>query len=242
MKSAKRAFALFITTFALTALTACGGKDEKAIPAPAAQKVIDSENNGSVQNVANSDEELKAVQKEEQQGASEKKSSDNNTLETKTEYVPAFGFWQGDSFFDMDGYLKANCNDVRIGKLDRSTYSFVESDEKHDYYIVHFDSRKSNYVSLSIYGTSVHDMRIMHGDSGYHYTFWPMQIYDNLEDKVVINQTGYEVIRPVIDSIDYAIQLYKANPEAEDPFTGYEDGRFGQNWIDKEPCYIVGER
>ena len=226
---------LLITLFIIFSFAECGdisGSDSSDSAMPQISESVEDINN------TNEDKSSSLVENADLDRVDDDDELPQVERTEKTEYVSASGFWSGDDYFDIEGYLEANCVKVKMGTMDLQTGSFTESNEKHDYYIAYFDMSFENNASITIYAPAVHSMFIMHGDNGHHYEFYPSQVFENSNDLVTVNQLGNKINRITIDSIVYAIELYKANPYEEDPFTNYEDGRFGQSWFDKGESYV----
>ena len=223
---------LLITLFIIFSFAACGD-----ISGSDSSDTVMSQNTESVEDVNTNEDKTSSVKNDESDSVEDEEESPQVESTGKKDYVSASGFWNGDDYFDIEGYLEANCVMVKMGTMDLQTGSFTESNEKHDYYIAYFDMSHENNVSINIYAPMVQAMYIMHGDNGHHFEFYPSEAYDNLDDLVTVNQLGNKINRITINSIIYAIELYEANPYEEDPFTNYEDGRFGQSWISKGESY-----
>ena len=160
-----------------------------------------------------------------------------NAIKYIDTYYPASDYWQGSDYFDIEAYLEANCVKIKKGYLDVNTGSFVESDDKHEFYQAWLDMNRENNIEFEVYGIGTY-LHIMHGDDGFHYEFLPTELFDNLDDKVTVNQSGWTMPRTGIESMDYVMQLLKQHPTELDPFTDYNDGRY-RSWFSKNESHIM---
>lgn len=105
----KRYFTVFLVFIMVLSLTACGKSHNT--------QASGSENyhgEGQVQGGIKSDEEIAALQEEERAGTTDAQTDTETTTEQPTESddTPATSgtdsYWQGDSYFDLVGYLEDN--------------------------------------------------------------------------------------------------------------------------------------
>ena len=234
MKNTKRFFAFLVTISMLATLTACGGHGE-AVPAPVEQETKDFAGEGQVQGGIKSDEEIAALQEEEEQYASEKPATEEPAAEEPTveyaenvsneghipdTYIGTENFWQGDNYFDLENYLYMNgASSVEKGYYDDS-WSFQESADKITVYKAHFENPYW-YVTIQL-PVSIefrYDGYLLDGVPVLHPVYLATQSTPVEDQKeITVNDIGSTMTDTAIQTLDKMISLTKDYPDDDNPF------------------------
>lgn len=226
-----RFFCYIVACTLVLSLTGCGS----ATPAAPAQvssgeveEVKSFEGEGPVQGGIKSDEEIAALQKEEQQYASEAASEEEPAeFVDNTGHEPdSYGsgnfqdYWQGDDYFDIVAYAKANgCN--QISYLDASG-SPVKDEYTAGFYTFYFGD-----WMIQPYGNGCNLTYLGNTDAdGYstcspEYNILPESLDEQANSPSISVSKNNDVTIPLLEItfFDTVVNALKANSSSQDPLS-----------------------
>ncbi|MBP5512132.1 hypothetical protein J6X90_01985 [Candidatus Saccharibacteria bacterium] len=211
MNKSKRFFVcFFIAIFVMTTVTACGGNTSVAIPATEEtvdQNAVDYQGEGQVQGGIKSDDEIAALQEEEQQYI------DNNTTEYESNegHEPeSFGsgnfqdYWQGEAYFDFVGYM--NDNGYHRVFPENPNGEKIKDGETAEMYECYKDDEK--------WIVAVENDTVLICQYNYEHM---SSIIANDDRRIAIDNTGMTMSMDAIITLDAVVQAIAAHVDEEDP-------------------------
>lgn len=219
------AFAL-ITIVTMSTLTACGNA-AATTSAPAAE-AVESEGEGPVQGGIKSDEEIAALQAEEAQYADEAPAEESTTeyaenIDNTGHEPEAYGsgnfqdYWQGENYFDLEGYLKANGCDY-LAPTNGEDHKKVENGAK-----AYFTYFNNNTWEIYIYPSSGCTLIYQIPDETNHLQGYI--VYDELaldQVMVTVNDQGTQISKGIIVVLDTIVSALKQYPNDLDPMQYFD--------------------
>ena len=210
MKNIKKLFVSFLVVIFIVSLTGCG----KNTATPAATANFEGE--GPVQGGIKSDEEIAALQEEEQQGTTTEyaENVDNTGHEPEAYGSGNFqDYWQGNDYFDLIGYMKDNGFIDAIPQNHRG--EIVKDGSTPTCYTFYNDGRT---WEITVSGASI---RVADKANSIAY-------YSNIGNDsnpiITIDSAGMQMDANIIQAIDVVVQIIKSNPNESNPlsYTGLE--------------------
>ena len=214
----KRFFVILIASLVVTSMTACGNNAAAtSTSAPeTTEQYVESQGEGPVQGGIKSDEEIAALQAEEAEYASEETTDTTEYAENvdNTGHEPeAYGsgnfqdYWQSDSYFDLEGYVKAN--GCTINGID-SNGNFTNDNSQITRYMITYSNKWEIWPSIGCM------VRTLDGTTSY-------LVKDSSVDQpmISVSKNNSAVLSlETVQNIDTIIQCISSNPDSTDPFNG----------------------
>ena len=234
----KRNFVFILLVVFSMMLTACGPGKAAATSAPKTAEVDEEfHGEGEVQGAIKSDDEIAALQAEEEQYASEASSEPDDSSDfsedpdgsedpinvDNTGHEPeAYGsgnfqdYWQGEDYFDIVSYLRARgCTEIRY--YDDST-SETDDESKATFYVAFFNGHEWEIDFLSAV------LSIKHITDNYDTTGTPeyMILDDSVSDiNISLSKTGpAKASLKALQNLDITITYIINNSGSLDPLNG----------------------
>ena len=213
-----RFFCYIVACTLVLGLTGCGNKSaSSATTAPAPVEEAKSfEGEGPVQGGIKPDEEIAALQEEEQQYASEAASEEEPAeFVDNTGHEPdSYGsgnfqdYWQGDDYFDIVSYLKANgANSVQL--IGTTT----------QFYAAYFDNDEWAIITSDT-GGCVYGKRD-HGTTDYEkfvgYDVIPKADSPGDQRLITLDENGTTIAEQTLILLDAVISSVRAFPDKDNP-------------------------
>ena len=212
MKNTNRFFASFlIAIFVISTITGCGNSGGAA---PAATANFEGE--GTVQGEIKTDEEIAAFQEEEQQNTTTENAENIDNTGHEPEAYGSGNFqdyWQGNDYFDLEGYLHdIGCDDYYGTKTGSSAR--LEAGETPEGYLAYYGGRKWVLLIHPYYTCTL--ISVVDGRK------WDSQFYvianPDLENhKVTVNKDGTVITEGVLQLLDTIVNAINEHPGDTNP-------------------------
>lgn len=150
-------------------------------------------------------------------------------LNDSTTYASADNFWQGDDYFDLEGYLRENgATSIKKGHIDFNIGDFVESDDNITIYVADFEHPywvATIYLPAEMSGVSFrYGGYVVNGQPRFtpEHLATPSVSYDK-QRVIKVDSIGTESSDVVIAMLDKMIYLTRQYPNEDDPFQYNDD-------------------
>lgn len=226
----KKTFAFLLVFILLVSTTACG-KDMPASYGPGGENYgKEYHGEGEVQGGIKSDEELASITEEADKWDGQE---DEPTYEDNTGHEPeSYGsgnpqdYWQGNDYFDLAGYLKANGaidafpSDSHYEKVTSNALFYVAYTSDYTWRLMIYNSEYSGNIVV----TWFNHMQPPYDKDGPSYMVFPKDSSRQTNYSVItVDSYGNTVPDYTIETVITVMQAIQSNPDNQDPLSSYTD-------------------